>query len=99
MMTFKKMWDDVNFILSNSNIENINIVETFNSGFVIKDEKQTHFITKEDFIDCWCKLFCFNEIVENDLTEEKNLKQKYVYEIIKNLPYINEKNGSININE
>ncbi|MBU5592832.1 hypothetical protein KQI89_13850 [Clostridium sp. MSJ-4] len=91
MVAFKTMWEDVNDLLSRGEKFNINIVETFNCGFTVEDNGNTTFITKDDFVDFWCNMLYFNEIPKSKIINDERSKSKYVYEIIKKLPYINEK--------
>lgn len=99
MVAFKKMWDDVNLILSNDGVKDFEIVEKFKSGFVVKDNNNTHFVTKDDFVDFWCNMLCFNKVEKEELTKEGKSKLKYVYEIIKNLPYVKECEDTLNLTE
>ncbi|MCT8977338.1 hypothetical protein N4T77_12075 [Clostridium sp. CX1] len=99
MVAFQKMWDDVNVILSKDEIKNIDIVEKFQSGFVVKDNDNTHFVTKDDFVDFWCNMLCYNEVEKGELLKGERSGLKYVYEIIKTLPYINENEGTLKITE
>lgn len=99
MMAFKTMWNDVCGSISNNEIKNIEIVEKFKSGFVVKDKEDTHFVTKDDFVDFWCNMLFFNEVDKNKISKEGKSKLKYVYEVIKTLPYINENEGILTLNE
>jgi hypothetical protein len=99
MVAFKKMWDDVSRIISKENIQDVHIVEKFKSGFIVKDNEDTHFVTKDDFVDFWCNMLCFNKVNKEELTKGGKLKSKYVYEIIKTLPYIKENEGTLNLTE
>lgn len=99
MVAFQKMWDDVNIILARNEIKDINIVESFGTGFVVKDNDNTHFVTKDDFVDLWCNMICYNQIEKEKLLNSKKSGLKYVYEIIKTLPYIKENEGTLKIAE
>lgn len=99
MIAFKKIWDDVCNLISNGEIKGIDIVENFKNGFVIKKGSDTHFITKQDFVDFWCSMICLDKIDREEVFKEKNLEKKFVYEILKKLPYINENEGSLKISE
>jgi len=99
MIAFKKMWEDVSVILSNDEFKDIQIVEKFKSGFVVKDENNTHFVTKDDFVDFWCNMLCFNKVEKDQILNNEKSGLKYVYEIIKTLPYINEKEGILKFTE
>jgi|ERR1035437_7875376 hypothetical protein len=94
MITFKKMWDDVLLMLSNEEYVDINILERSNYGFAVKDNDNITFITKDDFSNFWCKLLYYKELsLEQGLGNDK-LILKYIYTIIKQLPYISE-NSSV----
>lgn len=99
MFAFKRMWDDVSLILSKDEVKDFEIIEKFNSGFVVRDNDNTHFVTKDDFVDMWCNMLCFNKIEKEKLLKDEKSKLKYVYEIIKTLPYINENEGTLKLTE
>ncbi|AKN29777.1 hypothetical protein Ccar_02500 [Clostridium carboxidivorans P7] len=99
MVAFKTMWNDVCGSISNNKIEDIEILEEFKSGFVVKDKEDTHFVTKDDFVDFWCNMLCFNKVEKDSIIKEEKQKLKYVYEIVKTLPYINEKEGILRLSE
>ncbi|MBP2031731.1 hypothetical protein J2Z42_000396 [Clostridium algifaecis] len=99
MIAFKKMWDDVCYTLSNNKIDDIDIIENFNNGFIIKDESNTHFVTKQDFVDFWCNIVCLDKVDKEDILKSKNSGKKYVYEILKTLPYIKENGGILKLSE
>lgn len=99
MIAFKKMWEDVSDILSNDEFKDIQIVEKYKSGFVVKDENKTHFVTKDDFVDIWCSMLCCNQVEKDQILSAEKSGLKYVYEIIKTLPYINEKEGTLKLTE
>lgn len=97
MVAFKKMWDDVRLILSNEEFGDIKILEETNSGFTVKEDENVIFITKDDFVDFWCKLQYYNELsLEQALNDDKS-KLKYIYTIIRKLPYISESSGVIKL--
>ena len=99
MIAFKKMWDDVQLILSNGEYSDIEIVERFNCGFTVKENDNIIFITRDDFVDFWCKLLYYNELTLEQILKDDKLKQKYIYIIIKQLPYISESSGVIKLIE
>ncbi|MCH3963917.1 MAG: hypothetical protein LKE46_06545 [Clostridium sp.] len=99
MIAFKKIWDDVCSVISNGEIKDIDIVENFKNGFVVKEGSDTHFLTKQDFVDFWCSLVCLNKIDEEEILKEEGSGKKLVYDILKRLPYINENEGSLKISE
>ena len=97
MIAFKKMWEDVRLILSNEEYSEIEILEKFNCGFTVKEQDDIIFITRDDFVDFWCKLLYYNELSLEQILEEDKSKLKYIYTIIKQLPYISEKSGVIKL--
>lgn len=99
MIAFKQMWDDVVDIISNDKIEDIKIIEKYNNGFVVNDDADNYFVGKQDFVDFWCNILYFNEITMDSLSDKKESKFKYVYAVVKNLPYINENSGRIKLME
>lgn len=99
MVAFQRMWDDVSIILSKDEVKDFQIVEKFNSGFVVRDNDNTHFVTKDDFVDIWCNMLCFNEVEKEKFLNDEKSGLKYVYEIIKTLPYINENEGILKLIE
>ncbi|EJP6471134.1 hypothetical protein FDF31_14115 [Clostridium sporogenes] len=99
MIHFKTMWDDVCSILNHNEIENLEILESFKTGFIVKTENGTEFITRDDFVDFWCHMLCFNKITEMDIDQKGKERRKCICNIIKNLPYINANNGVITLVE
>jgi len=97
MVAFKKMWDDVRLILSNEEYTDIDILEKFNCGFTVKESENLIFITKDDFVDFWCKLSYYDELSLDQILHDDKLKPKYIYTILKQLPYISESSGIIRL--
>ena len=97
MVTFKKMWDDVIVLLSNEEYIDIDILERFNCVFTVKDSDNIIFITKDDFSNFWCKLLYYEELSLAQVLVDDKLKPKYIYTIIKQLPYISEDSGVIKL--
>ena len=97
MVTFNKMWDDVLVLLSNKDYIDMNILERFDSGFVVKESNSTIFITKEDFSSFWCKLLYYKKLSLQQVLGDDKLKPKYIYTIIKQLPYISENSSVIRL--
>ena len=97
MVAFKKMWEDVGALLSNNEYSDIKIVQRFNCGFTVKESDNTIFITRDDFVDFWCKLLYYNELSLEQVLKENKSKPKYIYTIIKQLPYISENCGVIKL--
>ena len=91
MIAFKTMWKDISEILGNENQTlDFKVVERFTNGFVVRENDDTTFITKEDFVDFWCKLLYYNKISKNEVLKDQ-LKSKYIYDLVKKLPYVIEK--------
>ena len=88
MIAFKKMWEDVSAILSQGSVTGLHITEQFKSGFIVSENESTTFITREDFVDFWCLMLYFNEIDLNKLNKDGDTKRMYIYEVVKNLPYV-----------
>ncbi|MBU3101145.1 MULTISPECIES: hypothetical protein [Clostridium] len=99
MITFKKMWDDVLLLLSNDDYIDMNILEKFDSGFVVKESDDTIFITKEDFSSFWCKLLYYEKLSLKQVLSDDKLKPKYIYTMIKQLPYISENSSVIKLRQ
>lgn len=99
MIHFKTMWEDVCNILTNNKIENLETVECFKTGFIVKTNGVTEFITKDDFVDFWCNMLCFNNVSETEINKTGNEIKKCIYTIVKNLPYVNANNGVISLLE
>lgn len=99
MVHFKKMWDDVCNILINDEIDDLEILETFNTGFIVKGNDEAEFITKDDFVDFWCHMLCFKKVTEMEIEENGKNRHKYICDIVKNLPYIDDSNGVITLTE
>lgn len=99
MISFKKMWDDVSNSLSTDAYNDMNIVEKFKTGFVVDEDGDMQFITKDDFVDFWCKMLCLNQISHEQVLREEKSNMKYVYEIIKRLPYVSESSGVLKLKQ
>ena len=99
MIHFKTMWDDVCSILDHNKVENLEIIESFKTGFIVKTEAGTEFITRDDFVDFWCHMLCFNKVTEMDIKEKGIETKKCICDIVKNLPYVNDSNGVITLVE
>jgi len=97
MVAFKQMWEDVKLILSNKKHSDIQILERFNCGFTVKEQDNIIFITRDDFVDFWCKLLYYNELSLEQILKDDKLKPKYIYNIIRQLPYIAESSGVIKL--
>lgn len=97
MVAFKQMWEDVRLILSNKEYSDIEISERFNCGFTVKEQDNIVFITRDDFVDFWCKLLYYNELSLEQVLKDDKSKPKYIYTIIKQLPYISENAGVIKL--
>jgi len=97
MVAFKQMWEDVRLILSNEKYSDIEILERFSCGFTVKEQDNVIFITRDDFVDFWCKLLYYNELSIEQILKDDKSKPKYIYTIIKQLPYITESSGVIKL--
>jgi len=97
MVTFKKMWDDVLLLLSNEEYVDINILERSNCGFAVQDSDNITFITKDDFSNFWCNLLYYKELSLEQVLGNDKLIPKYIYTIIKQLPYISESSSVIQL--
>lgn len=98
MVAFTKMWNDVFKLINENEDEDLKIVEKFKSGFIVLNEEDREFITKEDFVDFWCKLLYYNEIPTEKLIG-KNFKSEYVYSLVSRLPYVSENEGILRLVE
>ncbi|GAA0739953.1 hypothetical protein [Clostridium oceanicum] len=99
MIHFKKMWEDVCNIIKSDTLEDIEIVEMFKTGFVVKTNEGTEIVTKDDFVDFWCKMLCLNEVNKSEISELGNPCEEYVFNLVKKLPYVNDNNGVITVSE
>ena len=99
MITFKRMWEDVFQILKSENMNEFHIIKPYSEGFIIEDSDDITFVTKGDFVDFWCQMQYFKEVSINQLTCNKKSKLVYVYDIVKNLPYIEEVSGILRVVE
>ncbi len=97
MVAFKKMWEDVRLILSSEDHSDIKILEKYNCGFTVKERDNVIFITRDDFVDFWCKLLYYNELSLEQVLKDEKTKPKYIYTIVKQLPYISENSGVIKL--
>ena len=97
MVAFKKMWEDVRLILFNEDYSDIKILEKFKCGFTVKERDNVIFITRDDFVDFWCELLYYNELSLEKVLKDEKSKPKYIYSIVKQLPYILENYGVIKL--
>ena len=97
MVAFKRMWEDVGAILSNKEYSDVEILERFNCGFTVKEREAIIFITRDDFVDFWCKLLYYNELSLEQVLKDNKSKSKYIYTIVKQLPYVSENFGVIKL--
>lgn len=96
VISFKRMWDDVGGLLKNSiSIGSIEVQDEFDVLYALDDDGEYRFITKEDFIDFWCRMLYYSKVSKEQIIREDKINLKYVYEIIKRLPYIKEEAGSL----
>jgi hypothetical protein len=92
------MWDDVWDMITAGSIQKLNVVKEFQYGIIIQNELgKQEFVTKDDFRDFWCKMLYYNEVSKEQTLEEG--KQGYVYEVIKQLPYIAEVSNKLSVRE
>jgi hypothetical protein len=48
-------------------------------------------------VDFWCNMMCLNKIEKKQVLKEKDQDKKIVYEILKTLPYISEKEDRLEL--
>lgn len=96
MVSFTKMWNDVFTMINENETDDMKIVEKFKSGLIVLNEKDKEFITKDDFVDFWCKLLYYNEISIEKIIGN-SFKSEYVYSLVSKLPYISENDGIIKL--
>ncbi|CAM2827637.1 hypothetical protein HAHI6034_04920 [Hathewaya histolytica] len=96
MISFKVMWEDVKELISKGGELEIDIIEKYNTGFTVKEKDNITFITKDDFVDLWCKMLYYNEVPIN-LEDNTNPKERYLYNILRKLPYIDDNSGILKI--
>lgn len=99
MVTFKKVWEDVREILEKNKFENIEAIDDFDDGFMLKKNGSVTFVTKEDFVDFWCKMQCLKEVSKKQVLTEEEEKSKYIYDLIKKLPYVMESTDCLKLVE
>ncbi|MCD3193809.1 hypothetical protein G8S49_04085 [Clostridium botulinum C] len=96
MVPFKRVWEDAVTMVSKDEVKDVNIVETYNGGFVVAEENEdTEFINKDDFVYFWSKMICNNEVSKKEVENGRRLK--YVYQIVKKLPYVSENSDSLKV--
>lgn len=94
MISFKKVWNDVNNLVNN-NEGNVNIVNKIKNVFLVEEEGNVVFLTKDDFVDFWAKLFSHKKVDKGNLRVESSNKELYIYQLVKELPYIREEGNMI----
>lgn len=96
MVAFKRMWNDVSIILKgNLSINNMEVQNESQVIYTLDEKGEYRFITKEDFIDFWCRMLYYNKVSKEQILGDNKNNLKYVYEVIKRLPYIKEESGSL----
>ena len=96
MVSFSKMWEDVFTMIDEREFEEFSIVEKFKSGFIVLCNGVKEFITKDDFVNFWCRLLYYNEI-STDKIKKDGIKVQYVYKFVRKLPYVTEDAGIIKL--
>lgn len=99
MIAFKTMWNDVTSMLSENKLDGIEITENFKTGFIVNDNGNSTFITRDDFVDFWCRMLCNKQISESEIKSDEKSKMQYVYDVVKKLPYVRESEGTLKLME
>lgn len=100
MVAFKRMWDDVcQLLINNISIKNMQAMDESQVILFIDEDGEYKFITKEDFVDFWCRMLYYNKVSMEQILREEKSNLKYVYEVIKGLPYIKEVSGMLLLSE
>lgn len=89
MVAFNQMWSDINDIVDHN--EAPVCISKKSNVFLINKEDDIIFVTKDDFVDFWSKMFLNEEVSKKSI--ENEVKLLYVYDIVKSLPYVCEKEG------
>ncbi|SHI86479.1 hypothetical protein SAMN02745163_00886 [Clostridium cavendishii DSM 21758] len=87
MVAFNKMWKDINEIMDHS--EAHGNFDKKQGVFLIKEGEDIVFLTKDDFIDFWSNMLLRDKVDKKSLNNKNKLL--YVYDLVKKLPYVNEK--------
>jgi len=97
LVSFKKMWEDVSRILSEEKFSELDIIQKFRSGFIVKENESTTLVTRDDFVDFWCILLYSNEVDYKKLEINGDSKQIFIYEVTKKLPYVREEQSILKL--
>lgn len=97
VIPFQKMWEDALSMISKEEIKDMNIVETYKGGFIVEEGDITEFVNKDDFVYFWCKMLCCKEFPREEAINDHKLK--YVYKVIKKLPYVDESSNRLKLVE
>lgn len=87
MISFKEMWSDINSEIDSNCNKGFKIKKKFETGFIIDEEGENVFLTKDDFVNFWCWFLYLKEININEIVNNKNGKYKYILNLMKELPY------------
>ena len=98
MVSFMKMWSDLNSILDSNDINNCQIIEHYEDGFSVKSDNVITFISKDDLVDCWCRMLYYNEVSKEQMNDS-NSSKKCVYDLLKNLPYISDCGDALRVTQ
>jgi hypothetical protein len=100
MVAFEKMWGDVGELLRCAGaLDNMHMLEGRSGVFAVDVDGDTEFITKEDFVDFWCRMLYYHQVSKEQILADERGKLRYVYEIVKTLPYVKEVSGVLTLEE
>lgn len=96
MIAFQQIWKDVNELVSERKLDfDINL--KIENVFIVNDNEDTIFLSREDFLLFWSKLNSSSYIGRENLKSVSSKKELYIYDLFRYLPYIDECNGQISL--
>jgi hypothetical protein len=97
MVSFKKMWEDVNSLVIAGKFNDLENIKSYEEGFIVNNEGETMFLDSQDFIDFWCKMLLYREIDMSSKLNNQNDNFNLIYMLVRQLPYIEENQGKLTL--
>lgn len=97
MVSFKKMWEDVNSLVISGEFNDLENIRGYEEGFIVNNEGETMFLDSQDFIDFWSKMLLYSEIDKSSILDNQNNNFNLIYMLVRQLPYIEENQGKLTL--
>ena len=97
MVSFRKMWEDVNSLVTAGKFNELENIKSYEDGFIVNNEGKTLFLDPQDFIDFWCKMLLYREIDMSSVLKKENNNFNLIYRLIRQLPYVEDNQGKFTL--